>query len=254
MGKASRRKRERSSGGSESKAVRTAASSSGRGSEGGQRKELEDTFGLDLSDFSDSEVNEIFIASNNGMFPPLIAKHKRQNGWSALHTAIAYKVKTAVSALVKAKVDINALDYKLISPVSQAVIYASPDYVELLIAAGADADIPDDHGATALMSAIAEDKADMVKTLLNCGADREYTDAKYRYTPMHLAAASKKEKSMRILFEAGVDLTKKDYQGRTAGELSGFIAELIEEKQAATLAAKHGISHGSSSGKGRGTL
>lgn len=222
MGKASRKKRERSS-------------------EGGRRKEIEDKFRLDLSDFSDSEVNEIIVASKSGMFPPLIVKHKVEKGWTPLHTAIAFEVKTAVSALIKANADINALDNKLITPLHQAVIYATPDYVELLLAAGADAEVRDNHGATALISAIGTGKADMAKVLLQHGVDRDGVDEKFRYTPMHVAAESKNEEMMRLLFDAGVDLTKKDYLGRTAGEVSAFIAGLIEEKQAASLAEKHSI-------------
>lgn len=100
-----------------------------------------------------------------------------ENGFTTLMIAISdtpFDV-TKAAALVKAGVDVNAVDKKTESTLINACVASSPEAVRFLIKNGAKVNYADNDGATALMYALFSDNSDqaldMVGQLIAAGAD-----------------------------------------------------------------------------------
>jgi ankyrin repeat protein len=132
--------------------------------------------------------------------------------------AIAMKTQdaTAVTALLKQKVDVDAPDVDGTTALQWAAHWNDIDTVKALIAAGANANVASRYGVTPLHEAASVGSAAIVNALLRAGAR---TDATYGEgeTPLMLAARSGSLESVKLLIEAGANVnTAERFRGQTA--------------------------------------
>jgi len=122
---------------------------------------------------------------------------------------------TAVRALLKQSVDVNASDADGATALQWAAHWNDLDTVKTLIAAGAKAAAASRYGVTPLHEAAEIGSAPIVNALLRAGAspDATYGDGE---TPLMLAARSGNVESVKLLIEAGANVNAAErFRGQT---------------------------------------
>ena len=122
---------------------------------------------------------------------------------------------TAVRALLKQSVDVNATDTDGATALQWAAHWNDLDTAKTLIAAGAKVTAASRYGVTALHEAAAIGSAPIVNALLRAGAspDAAYGEGE---TPLMLAARSGSVDAVRLLIEAGADVNAAErFRGQT---------------------------------------
>ncbi|KAK4442326.1 ankyrin repeat-containing domain protein [Podospora aff. communis PSN243] len=122
--------------------------------------------------------------------------------------------------LIKYGADIEARDYKGMTPLCYAVSVLATESVEFLIEKGADVESRDIYGWRPLFWAIAPEgltsEPRIVTALLDFGqADIEATENIGR-TPLMVAAGWGNQTSIRLLIDRGADINSRSQDGRTA--------------------------------------
>lgn len=101
-----------------------------------------------------------------------------------------------------------------------AVSYQNPRIVELLLQHGADVNAADDHGATALVNV---SDIESLRILLKAGADPNKGDKRKRF-PInevpYLVPDSDGPIAVRLLRDAGANLSVRDVEGRSVQEVA----------------------------------
>jgi ankyrin repeat protein len=122
---------------------------------------------------------------------------------------------TAVRALLKQSVDVNASDADGATALQWAAHWNDLDTVKALIAAGAKATAASRYGVTPLHEAAEIGSAPIVNALLRAGAspDATYGDGE---TPLMLAARSGNVEAVKLLIEAGANVNAAErFRGQT---------------------------------------
>ncbi|KAL8796487.1 MAG: hypothetical protein Q9195_001161 [Heterodermia aff. obscurata] len=114
------------------------------------------------------------------------------------------------------EIDVNKRN-KLCTALTEA---ARADYfaiVEMLLDHNADPDLQDGHGGTPLNRAIDHGYVSIVRLLLQRGANKKVLD-NFNRTIIHSAAINRRDKALKVLFEADydVDINTQGTNGRTA--------------------------------------
>lgn len=103
------------------------------------------------------------------------------------------------------------------SDIVRAVRKNNINQVKELIQQGYDINKPDVNGDTALILAAYEGKTDVLKLLLEAGADVTVLDPGMKATALHAAAYAGRTESAKLLIEYKIDIDKQGpYNGYTA--------------------------------------
>jgi ankyrin repeat protein len=132
----------------------------------------------------------------------LVAAMKNQNG-------------SAARALIRQKVDVNAIDVDGSTALQWAAHWNDLDTVKALLAAKAKPDVANRYGVTPLHEAATIGSATIVNALLRAGApaDATYGDGE---TALMLAARAGSVESVKLLLEAGADANAAEtFRGQT---------------------------------------
>jgi ankyrin repeat protein len=113
---------------------------------------------------------------------------KNEEGATALHIAAASGNMKAVSILISAGADINAIDDGGSTPLHQAVAANQMDVVKALVEAGAKIETFDDTGGSALNLAASLNHVDIINYLLSKKANINTVNER-GFTPLHHACA-----------------------------------------------------------------
>lgn len=149
-------------------------------------------------------------------------------------------------------VALGMLREKKCSPLHFATMFVNFDAAKALIESGAGLERKDIEKQTPLHIAARYDCLEIAKLLLDNGAKIDVQDFQ-GWTPLHYAANAKRENFVALFLERGADETLKSIDGKTASDISTVVQKVKADMQADALAKKHGITQGSSSGRG-GTL
>jgi len=152
-----------------------------------------------------------------------------------------------VKMLVESGIDVNGVGARGFTPLMSAANNEEPEVIKYLLSKGADVN-QSYQGWTALIEAADEGSLECMKVLLNAGADVNYCEWGGGRTaitmaasegflqcfkllqengadingvgaslpPLHMAAAEDKTHIIKYLITQGVDINKKDIEGRTA--------------------------------------
>jgi ankyrin repeat protein len=92
---------------------------------------------------------------------------------------------------------------------------AACGHIDIINELRSDVNLTKDDGRTPLHDAAASGQERSIRTLHNLGADVNMTDDDYYRTPLHDAAASDHERCIRALHELGADVNRADNMGQT---------------------------------------
>jgi ankyrin repeat protein len=118
--------------------------------------------------------------------------------------------------LVRAGADANAANDFRMTPLSQACLNGSAEFVDLLLTAGGNPDTPIGTGETPLMTCARTGSADGVRMLLVRGANMNAKEPTQNQTALMWAAAQQHSKVVQVLIEANADLQAHSKSGFTA--------------------------------------
>jgi hypothetical protein len=124
---------------------------------------------------------------------------------TAGHTAVA-------RVLIAAKADVNGSNADGLSLISWACEQEQPEMVKLLVDAKADVS----NMGSLLSDAAGKGRVGVMEALLAVRAAVNHQDAERGHTPLMRAAGVGSMAGVRLLMEAGADVTSKDSQGKTA--------------------------------------
>lgn len=119
--------------------------------------------------------------------------------------AAASRNRTAVLALLKQKVDVNAARADGVTALLWAAHWNDLDLVDRLLRAGAKVDAADDHGVTPLMRACENGNAELVDRLLGAGANVNASQSS-GVTPLMIAARSGNVGAVKALVAKGAQV------------------------------------------------
>jgi len=103
------------------------------------------------------------------------------------------------------------------SDIVRAVRKNNLNQVKELISQGYDINLPDKNGDTALILAAYEGKTEILKLLLEAGADVTVLDPGMKATALHAAAYAGRTEAAKLLIEYKIDINKQGpYNGYTA--------------------------------------
>jgi ankyrin repeat protein len=142
------------------------------------------------------------------------------NGVTPLHLAAENSNLEMCKALLKVKgVNANAKD-KIYGETALHVSFKrsdpSAELLELLIANGADVNEQDNDSQGALYEACSVGDANSAAVLLRLGADINDDEDVFGHTALHAAIAVKSLPTVKVLIDAGADLTLRDKSGQSA--------------------------------------
>lgn len=137
----------------------------------------------------------------------------------AVKSATYYSKNEMVTYLLKANVDVDALDKNKNTALHYASYLDNQFLVTILIDAGANLNIKC-GGRTPLLNALHFKNYTIAKILLNAGANIHLTDEN-KQTSLHIVAAAVRDnvKMVTFLLEKGADKFAKDVNGRTPLDL-----------------------------------
>ncbi|CAL8297716.1 unnamed protein product [Merluccius merluccius] len=116
----------------------------------------------------------------------------------------------------------------------------SVDVMRFFLDWGSDPQRADGFGVTALHVAAALDYPEMTRFLLDRKVDMEARTQQDRQTPLHYAAKSGAVGTIRMLLQAGADISSRDYKDRTPLQL----AAVMERSEAALVLLELGADAG----------
>ena len=155
-----------------------------------------------------------------------------QDGTTALHWAARADDLGAVELLVRAGANVKIANRYGITALNIACTNGNGAIVEMLLKAGADPNTALPDGETALMTAARTGKVDAVKSLLAHGANVNAKESTRDQTALMWAAAEGNTDVVRVLLEHGADM-----HARSSG-LGGFTALLFAAREGRIGAAK----------------
>ncbi|XP_011500897.1 PREDICTED: LOW QUALITY PROTEIN: serine/threonine-protein phosphatase 6 regulatory ankyrin repeat subunit B-like [Ceratosolen solmsi marchali] len=129
-----------------------------------------------------------------------------------------------IGCLIQAGADVNAANCLGQSPLHLAVSSQNEKSVELLVSAGADINVTDHNLNTPLHIAVDAGLYDIVRILVEGGADINGMQSDHRHVDrvtftnfsiLSLAARTRNEPIVKILLDAGADVTKVNVDGTT---------------------------------------
>ena len=168
-------------------------------------------------------------------------------GDARLRDAIRSGDASAVVALVKQRVDVNAIETDGATPLHWASHMDDQASVDVLLKAGAKPDVANMYGVTPLMLAAENGSAPMIERLLKAGASPNRAMPSGE-TPLMTAARTGRAPAVAALIAGGADINARESaKGQTAllWALSGPHAEaarvLVEKGADVTLASKSGF-------------
>ncbi len=100
-------------------------------------------------------------------------------------------------------------------PLSDAALKGDLESARLLLEAGAKPDAESKYGTQPIHDAALGDCAEIIQELIKRGVDVNARTREELQTPLHIAAAMGKMKSIETLISLGADLSAKDSRGRT---------------------------------------
>ncbi|HYD19288.1 MAG TPA: ankyrin repeat domain-containing protein [Patescibacteria group bacterium] len=158
------------------------------------------------------------------------------DGVTALHLAAkAGDVAILDALLAHPRVDVNARDEDVTSPLMEAARAGHPTIIEKLIAKGADHALTDKHHRNALMMAAHNNKPDAIRMLLKKGANANAQTEDGGYTALHFATSRSHYAAVIALAGGGADPTIPNKAGITPLDL----AQRFDQSEPATQAMTH---------------
>jgi len=143
-----------------------------------------------------------------------------EGGYSPLSMAIIGNCPTAALELIKAGANVNQASNTGRTPLYVAIEKGMTEVVsKLIVECGISVNAPtamESSGSKPLHLALLHSQAHLLPVLLSLGADINSTDSEKNCTPLLMAAILEDEWSVRLLLEAGADVTKCTTEGRTA--------------------------------------
>jgi len=128
------------------------------------------------------------------------------DGMTALHWAAKADDLQTASLLIAARANVNATSRYGVAPLWLAALNGSPRMVEALLKAGADAKARFGEGQTVLMTAARTGNPDVVRALLGYGAEVDAKEGVYGETPLMMAASQNNGEAVRMLLESGAQI------------------------------------------------
>jgi ankyrin repeat protein len=155
-------------------------------------------------------VLDTHVALMDLLLPPHIAH------LPLVHIAVAIQDLVLLEALFARNADVEALDLMHRTPLAAALQLDALSCIELLLKHCAHYTAVDEAGNTILHHAVQQDKVKMLPCLLN-GPAVELLDYSNRAgdTPLHLAAALKREACIQCLLDFGADWQVTNQEGLT---------------------------------------
>jgi uncharacterized protein len=135
------------------------------------------------------------------------------DGMTALHWAVQRNDVEAVDLLIQAKANVNAANRYGVTPMEVACTNGNAALVERLLRAGVDPNTANPEGETALMTAARTGNVEAVKTLLIHGADVNAKEQWRNQTALMWAAAENHAAVVTSLVEARADLAARSNGG-----------------------------------------
>jgi len=120
--------------------------------------------------------------------------------------------------LLEAKVDVNAVDERDLSPLHWAARTGNEKIAQLLLDRRANVNAVDLNRWTPLHWAAHGGNVDIVALLLEAGANVNAVDSEGLTPPLHLAAYKGSEDMVQLLLDGGANVNAVDRHGRTALE------------------------------------
>jgi uncharacterized protein len=144
------------------------------------------------------------------------AKPAAGAGNAAIVDAVKRQDKTGVRALIKQRVDVNAVDAEGMTALHWAAHWDDLDTVKLLIRAGARAKVANRYGVTPLHEACTVGNVAMIEALLDGGADPNAVLGEGE-TPLMTAARTGNTAAVRLLAVRGANVNATEaWRGQTA--------------------------------------
>jgi ankyrin repeat protein len=131
---------------------------------------------------------------------------RQGDGATALHWAVHHSDVAMVTRLLRAGADANAANDLGVTPLVLACLNASAPVVDLLLKAGADPNAGPPERETPLMVAAWTGNADVVKSLIAAGANVNAKESSRQQTALMWAASERHPDVVRVLVENGADL------------------------------------------------
>jgi ankyrin repeat protein len=138
------------------------------------------------------------------------------DGATALHWAAHWDDLTTADLLIRAKAKVDVINAYGVTPLSLAATNGSAAMVQKLVAAGANPNRTTPSGETPLLTAARTGKVDAVRALLAGGASVNVTEPAFGQTPLMWAVAEGHVETARALVDAGVDIHARSKNGFTA--------------------------------------
>ncbi len=137
------------------------------------------------------------------------------DGMTALHWAVHHNDSQMVDVLLTAGANVKATNRYGVTPLSLACTNGNSPIVERLLKAGADPNLALPGGETPLMTAARTGVLASVKALLAAGATADAKDERRGQTPLMWAAAEGHADIVRTLLDAGADVHARVPSGFT---------------------------------------
>lgn len=157
-------------------------------------------------------------------------------GYTPLHVSVVAGHISVIELLLSAGADVNTLNAERRTSLAIASSVGHPEAVNLLIDAGADPNKLEAHGRNAMFLA---SSLDVIKVLLRRGASAKFIDIDGCSTLHHAGLLGRDGRLICALYQAGVDPTLRDLEGKTAADLAREKGHEDTAKMLDLLIAKH---------------
>ena len=139
-----------------------------------------------------------------------------QNAATALHEAVGQNRADTVQVLIDVGADIEKKDYHGCTPLLLACSAGCLDMVKILVQAGAKLRVAGTEGDTCVRFASGRGHTETVHYLVGLGqVDVDPVGRQYAATALQEAVLKNHADVVQVLIDAGADIEKKDYSGRT---------------------------------------
>jgi uncharacterized protein len=157
------------------------------------------------------------------------------DGTTALHWAVRGGDLAVVDALIKAGADVSLRNRYGVTPLSLAAEAGSPALIERLLVAGADAKTVVVEGQTVLMTAARNGNAEVIRRLVAAGADVNAAENWMGETALMWAAAANNAAAVRTLAELGARVDARSatvtYPDQKPAEPSNYVGSFVPKGQ-----------------------